>query len=269
MDGAAGPSGMDVSSWKMCSSFGRESEDSIASFAKKLYARYVDPIGIEALMTSRLIALDKDPSVHPIGIGDECCRLISKTVMNVIRQDILDVTGCQQLCAGQKSSCEAIVHCVRELHQSGEVDGVLCVDASNAFNALNSGLALHNILHLCLSFWRLLINMYIYKSDVSMFIDGDCKLSKEGTTQGDPLAISMFAVASFPLIKQLDELSDVTQLWYADDATAVGEFQELRRWWDNINTIGKFYGYYANEKKTFLLVKEESYERACECFQGT
>ena len=41
--------------------------------------------------------------------------------------------------------------------------------------------------------------------------------------------MGMFAVASLPLIKQLDELSDVTQLWYADDATAAGEFQELKR----------------------------------------
>ena len=98
----------------------------------------------------------------------------------------------------------------------------------------------------------------MYRSDVSMFIDGDCIVLKEGTTQRDPLAMSMFAVASLPLIKQPDELSDVTQLWYADDATAAGEFQELKRWLDNINTIGKFYGYYANEKKTFLLVKEES-----------
>ena len=61
---------MDVSSWKkMCSSFGRESEDlcdSIASNAKKLHTRYIDPIGIEALMASRLIALSKDPGVHPI-----------------------------------------------------------------------------------------------------------------------------------------------------------------------------------------------------------
>ena len=189
MDGAAGPSGMDVSSLKkVCSSFGRESEDlcdSIASIAKKLRTRYVDPIGIEVLMASRLIALSKDPGVCPIGIGEVCHRLISKVIMNVIREDILDVTGCQQLCTGQNSSCEAIIHCVRELYQSGEVDGVLCVDASNAFNASNRGLALCNILHLCPSFGRLLINMY--RSDVSMFIDGDCILSKEGTTQGDPL----------------------------------------------------------------------------------
>ena len=65
----------------------------------------------------------------------------------------------------------------------------------------------------------------------------------------------MGMLASLPLIKQLDELSDVIQLWYVDDATAAGEFQELKGWWDNINTTGKSYGYSTNEKKTFLLVK--------------
>ena len=116
MDGAAGPSSIDVSTWKkMCSSFGRESEDlcdSIASIVRKLCTRYVDPIGNEALTASRLIALSKDLGVRPIGIGDECRRLISNAVMNIIRQEILDVTGCQQLCAGQKSSCEAVVLCI-------------------------------------------------------------------------------------------------------------------------------------------------------------
>ena len=142
MDGAAGPSGLDASSWKrMCSSFGRESEDlceSIASIARKLCRNYVDPAGIEALMASRLIVLSKDPGVHLIGVGKVCRRLIGKAAMTVIRQDVIEITRCQQLCAGQKSSCEAIVHCVRELYDSGEMEGILCIDASNAFNALTS-----------------------------------------------------------------------------------------------------------------------------------
>ena len=70
-------------------------------------------------MASRLIVLSKDPGVCPIGIGEVYHRLISKAIMNIIRQD-MDITGCQQLCAGQKSSCEAIIHCVRELYQSGK-----------------------------------------------------------------------------------------------------------------------------------------------------
>ena len=105
----------------------------------------------------------------------------------------LDVTGCQQLCAGQKSSCEVIVH---------EVEGVL------AFNSLNRELALCSILHLCPSFGRLTTNTYRF--DCSLFIDGDCIFSREGTTQGDPLAMSMFAVATVPLIQQLDEVSHTT-----------------------------------------------------------
>ena len=146
-----------------------------------------------------MIALNKNPGICPISIGDVCRRLIGKSVLSVIKPDILDVTGCQQLCAGQKSSCEAIVHCVRELYDSEEVEGVLCVNATNAFNSLNRELALWSILHLCPSFRRLMTNTYCF--DCSLFIDGDCIFSREGTTQGDPLAMSMFAVATVPLIQ--------------------------------------------------------------------
>ena len=147
------------------------------------------------------------------------------------------------------------------------MEGILCVDASNAFNALNRGLALRNILHLCPSLGRLLINTY--QSHSSLFIDGDCILSKESTTQGDPLAMSIVAVASIPLIRELDELTDVIQLWYGDDTTVTGEMSELRKWCDNINTLGKPYGYFPNACKTVLLVREELYERACRYFEGS
>lgn len=143
--------------------------------------------------------------------------------MLILRDDVVDVTGCRQLCGGQKSPCEAIVHCVRQLYDSGEVEGVLCVGASNAFNAINRGLTLRNALYLCPSLGRLLVNNY--RSYSSLFIDGDCLLSKEGTTQGDPLAMSMFAVASIPLVDELADLSEVRQFWYADDATAVGNLR--------------------------------------------
>ena len=44
---------------------------------------------------------------------------------------------------------------------------------------------------------------------------------------------------------------------------------ELRKWWDNINTLGKPYGYFPNACKTVLLVREELYERACRYFEGS
>ena len=118
MDGAAGPSGMDVSHWKVCTSFSRESDDlchTIAMVTRKLCAEYIDPLGVSALVSSRLIALDKNPGVRPIGIGEEVRRVIGKAILSVIKSDIIEVTGCSQLCAGVSSACEAIVHTVRKV----------------------------------------------------------------------------------------------------------------------------------------------------------
>ena len=65
------------------------------------------------------------------------------------------------------------------------------VDASNAFNLLNRIVALHNIHQLCPSFAPILINTY--RSAATLYIADDTLLSEEGTTQGDPLAIPMYA----------------------------------------------------------------------------
>jgi hypothetical protein len=54
-------------------------------------------------------------------------------------------------------------------------------------------------------------------------------LSKEGVTQGDPLAMVMYGVGLLPLIRILKKaVSDVHQPWYADDAGAGGRFQRIR-----------------------------------------
>jgi len=52
-------------------------------------------------------------------------------------------------------------------------------------------------------------------------------LSRKGTTQRDPLAMPMYAIATMPLIRQLDSASDVLQVWYADDTSAAGKLAKL------------------------------------------
>lgn len=91
-------------------------------------------------------------------------------------------------------------------------------------------------------------------------MDGDVLLSSEGTTQGDPLAMPMYVLATIPLMKKLN--SNVDQTWYADDAAGVGKLLHLKRWWDEINTVGPGYGYHANAFKTWLVTKPESFETA-------
>ena len=101
-----------------------------------------------------------------------------------------------------------------------------------------------------------------------LFIDGESILSKEGTTQGDPLAMAMYAVANTPLIYRLTE-EELKQVWFADDASAAGKLVGIRNWWNNMTKIGPEYGYFPNASKTWLIVKEEHLEEAKQLFQDT
>ena len=93
-----------------------------------------------------------------------------------------------------------------------------------------------------------------------MFIGGEVISSCEGTTQGDPLAMAMFALAVLPLIDSLK--SEVKQCWYVDDASAGGRLQDLKSWWDKLTLLGPQYGYFPNPEKTWLIVKGQYQEAA-------
>ena len=90
--------------------------------------------------------------------------------------------------------------------------------------------------------------------EADLFIDGETITSEEGTTQGDPLAMVMYAIGILPLIQRLNH--EVKQVWYADDATAGRQIDRLRDWWNNVLKFGPEYEYFANPTKTWLVVKE-------------
>ena len=97
------------------------------------------------------------------------------------------MAGCAQLCAGQQSGCEVAGHSIEQLLQNDEVEGVLLVDASNAFNSLNRAAMFWSIQILCPSFATPVINLY--RGEAELFVGGETLLSKEGTTQGLVMAI--------------------------------------------------------------------------------
>ena len=153
MTGAAGPSGLDAREWRrLCTSHKRASKDLCASLAivvRRICSSFVDPTSIQPLLVCHLIALDKQPGVRPIGVGDTARRIIAKAVLSIVGPDIQDGSGCLQMCGGQISGIEAAVHVTRFAFESDRYEALLLVDATKAFNALTRQVALQNIRHLC------------------------------------------------------------------------------------------------------------------------
>ena len=68
-----------------------------------------------------------------------------------------------------------------------------------------------------------------YRNPARLFIAGGGEiLSREGTTQGDPLAMPFYAVFKSLLITILRKKFDcIKQVWLADDASAAGNLDHL------------------------------------------
>eukprot|EP00117_Sycon_ciliatum_P027087 scpid42792/ scgid5532/ len=155
-----------------------------------------------------------------------------------------------------------------DLYGNDDCQGILLVDASNAFNALNRQVMLHNIRIICPAASVAVTNFY--RRAAKLFVHGEVVLSLEGTTQGDPLAMPIYAVALVPLLAALDaSTSRVHQIWYADDSAAGGKLRAVRHWWDLLTDLGPHFGYHPNAAKTWLVVKPSSLPEAQEIFSGT
>ena len=253
--GSGGSSGVDANGFRRIlasKSFKKSGTDlcaAIATMTRRLCTEFIDPLGIEAILANRLIPLDKgEGAVRPIGVGEVMRRIMGKCVMHVTKPDVIDASGSLQVCAGHKSVSEAAIHAMRNIFEADETDAALLIDASNAFNALNRAAALHNIRVLCTTLATYVITTY--RQPVRLFITGGEELiSAEGTTQGDPLSMSLYAISLQPLITRLHVSSAAKQCWFADDATGSGSLQDVRKWWDELSESGPPLGYFPNAKK--------------------
>ena len=268
--GSAGPSGLDAYDWKrLTTNFQGHSRNlcnALAAVARRLSTEFIDPEGIKALVACRLIPLNKNPGVRPIGVCETVRRIIGKTILAVIKSEILSATGALQLCAGQNAGCEAAIHALNSLYLDDSTEAILLVDATNAFNSLNRQVALKNISLNCPAIFPILANTYRQPS--ALFVGGDILWSCEGTTQGDPLAMAMYALATIPLITKI-HTDSTSQVWYADDASGGGKLSSIKAWWDSLTTHGPHYGYVPNSKKSWFVVKPELAHKARILFANT
>ena len=121
----------------------------MADLAKKLNTKEIHPSYLQALVAGRLIPLDKNLGVRPIGIGEVLRRIISSATMSLIKPELVNATAPLQTCAGLSGGIEASIHAMRKIYDDEETEGILLIDASNAFNALNRRAALHNLQFTC------------------------------------------------------------------------------------------------------------------------
>ena len=279
--GAAGPSGMDANSWKSLLSKNTAGNaaiglrDAIATLARKMATE--DCQHLDAITACRLIPLDKKPGCRPIGIGEVLRRVMGKAIMEVVKEDVKRAVGNLQVCAGQRARCEAAIHAVKTMFADPECEAVLMVDASNAFNSLNREAAIHNIKVRCPSLAKYVENSY--KVPAQLFICGEVVgskrrvetlLSSEGTTQGDPVAMAMYALGLLKLQHTLrHNITRVKQVAYADDLTGVGKVADLKKWWELVMEHGPKLGYFPNPRKSVIIVKPEKLEQAEELLRGS
>lgn len=283
--GAAGPSNFDADNWRSILGsrlYGSSSNDlckAIANIAKKVCTETIQNNSLSPLMANRLIPLDKNPGLRPIGIGEVLRRIVGKMVVKVLKPNLQEDAGDLQLCAGQESGCEAGIHAMHDIFNDEKTHGIVQVDANNAFNTINRNVFLHNINIICPEIATFVINCY--QKPARLFVIGGIELSsEEGTTQGDPTAMYIYGLGILPLIVIIaepllmteegePETDKVRHSAFADDLAGGGTIDQLRRWWDLIIEVGKSIGYTAKPSKSWLIVKEEYYDYAVQKFTGT
>ena len=114
-------------------------------FAKNLLKDSYDSSLLEAYTSCRLIPLNKNPGIRPIGVGEVLRRIIGKVISWEFKTDFMEAATPLQTCAGFGAGAEAAIHSMRNIFDQDEHDGVILVDITNAFNCMNRKSALHNI----------------------------------------------------------------------------------------------------------------------------
>ena len=107
-----------------------------------------------------------------------------------------------------------------------------------------------------------------YSCEARLFKSGGEGItSAEGTTQGDPTAMPIYALGSLPLLNITTDHTKYSD--YADDISCVGKLRNIVTWWNKLNTFGAKMGYFPKASRSWLIAKPEKYETAKGIFRDT
>ena len=149
--GTAGPSGMDADVWRkiLCSNnfkmAGKDLREEIAILGKNISTKSFDSELLECYSACKLLALDKNPWIRPIGVGEVIKRIIGKALVVGLKRDLKDYSSPLQVSSGYEAGSEAAIHSMKAIFEDDQAQGIILVDARNAFNTMNRKVALQNI----------------------------------------------------------------------------------------------------------------------------
>ena len=272
--GSAGPSGMDANIWRMLLTSRRsptittDLRNAIAHLARKMCTEECQHL--EPILNSRLIPLrNSHNGVRPIGIGEVLRRIIGRCVMKVLKEDVQEAAGNLQTCTGKQAGAEAAIHAMRNIFNEEDCEAVLLIDASNAFNTINRKAMLHNIGIICPVMSKFVENTYKVAPRLILSEGNDIK-SNEGTTQGDPIAMAVYALGLSVLQRKIDQQhTGAKHVAFADDIAGAGSLQAVKKFWEETKKKGPSLGYHPNASKSCLIVKPEKETEAQRLFSGT
>ena len=91
-------------------------------------------------MSGRLIVIDKQPGIRPVGVGETWRCLFAKIVIKVTGPEVTMKCQDDHMCDGLKTGIDCAIHGVQapwNKNSSKEEWGILLLDAKNAINKTN------------------------------------------------------------------------------------------------------------------------------------
>ena len=240
LHGSAGLSGVDSASFvRLLTCHGEAStkyRSALARYTTLKASRFLDWHKIQANRAGRSLALAEEASnkIRPLLVGEVEERLGSKVIMHKTGGEATKTCGAQQVCSGVKGGAEALVHATERVHEAGSrdlqtseagIDGenediaddsddpwcTMLMDASNAFNEMNRKQGLLRIRRDWPSAAMYIFNCYRGAIPIVLRSKESARLTtwlqgEEGTSQGCPMAMAFFGVATMPLHRMLNDL---------------------------------------------------------------
>ena len=104
---------MQISGGRILTQFDQQSVEiskTLAKVAQKTSTEILSHELLEPYIACRLIELDKNPRVGPIGIGEVIRRIIGRTITKCLKSKIMVLGSNYQLCLGQNCGIEYAIY---------------------------------------------------------------------------------------------------------------------------------------------------------------